>query len=110
MLKRRPPDPKLVERNKRLRAERMLRARAIASHSAEEWADLKARFAIDGKFLCVVCGDRRWHVDKDHIVPVYLGGSDGIDNLQPVCARCNAAKWPDSTHHAALRLTAEALL
>lgn len=36
---------------------------------------------------------------KDHIEPVYSGGSDAIDNLQPLCRTCNSAKGPDTTDY-----------
>ena len=34
---------------------------------------------------CVRCGKSEPEVKivKDHIVPIYQGGSDGLDNLQP---------------------------
>jgi len=37
------------------------------------------------------------NLEKDHVKPVYQGGSDAIENIQPSCARCNARKGPDST-------------
>jgi 5-methylcytosine-specific restriction protein A len=53
-------------------------------------------FERDG-FQCQGCGyqahdskDRKLHVD--HIVPVSMGGTNDIDNLQTLCDRCNAAK------------------
>lgn len=97
-------------RNAEKRAQRMDAARALGRHTREEWEALKARFSIDDLTLCVICGTLRPHVDKDHIVPVYQGGSDGIDNLQPACPWCNSSKGPDSTNWAAVRLTYEALL
>jgi uncharacterized protein YdaU (DUF1376 family) len=84
----------------RTRSERLAAARRIATHSKEEWLALVA-----------VCGSRcarcSKHTDeleggvlcKDHIVPVYQGGSDGIDNIQPMCRNCNSSKGPDATDH-----------
>lgn len=84
---------------RRRRADRLSAARQLGTHTAEEWAALVARFA--GR--CVRCGIRPHAVEKDHIKPLYQGGSDGIDNLQPLCARCNCAKGPETTNWAAYR-------
>lgn len=78
---------------------RMERARALGTHTKEQWEALKAEF----DYRCVQCERVGYHLDKDHIVPIYLGGSDGLDNLQPLCAWCNAAKGPDSTNWIAYR-------
>jgi len=54
---------------------------------------------------CVKCGfefsplSAHTRVQKDHIVPIYLGGSDGIENLQPLCIRCNTKKTRDTTDY-----------
>ncbi len=82
--------------NKELRAARMTSARAKGTHTKEEWHALR-EFC---EFKCVACG-ADGHQDRDHIIPVYQGGSDSIDNIQPLCARCNAAKGPDRTDHRA---------
>lgn len=85
--------------NAKLRSERMAAARAKGTHTKEEWADLVA--ACGNK--CVRCG-ADGNVVKDHVVPVYQGGSDGIDNLQPLCVRCNGAKGPEDVDHVPLNV------
>ena len=84
------------ESNAMKRSERLSLARAKATHSEEEWEELKTFFGH-----CVLCGKSAEEVKlvKDHIIPIYQGGSDGIDNLQPLCQSCNARKGPDSTDH-----------
>lgn len=42
---------------------------------------------------CAYCGcelKKGWHVD--HVVPVAVGGVDGIENLMPACPPCNNFK------------------
>lgn len=80
--------------NSQIRADRMDAARAKATHTAKEW---QAMLDATGR-QCVKCGGEG-PLEKDHIVPIYQGGTDGIDNLQPLCRACNAAKGPDSTDH-----------
>jgi len=74
------------------RAQRLAAARAIGTHTAEEWIALVN--ICGGK--CVAC-DSAAKVVKDHIKPIYQGGSDSIDNLQPLCSSCNSSKGPDAT-------------
>lgn len=76
------------------RADRMRLAREKGTHTAEEWEVLKATFNC-----CVRCGATDRPVQKDHIVPIYQGGSDGIENIQPSCAECNAGKGPENIDH-----------
>lgn len=69
------------------------RARKLSnggSHTAAEWELCKAHFG----HYCLMCGRREPVVKltKDHIVPIALGGSDGIENIQPLCQRCNSRK------------------
>jgi len=93
-----PPDPELYHANRRKRAARLAAARAIATHTPEQWAEVLAETAP----FCVRCSRTATHRDKDHVVPLYQGGSDGIDNLQPLCARCNAEKGPENVNWLAI--------
>ncbi len=83
------------------RAERMRAARKLGTHTKEEWIALKKEF--NGK--CVRClGESGLiNVERDHIIPVCLGGSDAIFNIQPFCARCNSSKSLDCTNWAEIR-------
>jgi 5-methylcytosine-specific restriction endonuclease McrA len=40
---------------------------------------------------CLKCGSTK-NIQIDHIVPVASGGENKIDNLQPLCKKCNSAK------------------
>lgn len=63
---------------------------AEGSHSDEEWQELKAFY----NFKCLCCGQQEPNVKltRDHVIPLTQGGSDSIDNVQPLCARCNSKK------------------
>lgn len=63
-------------------------ARERGKHTLQEWLAL-VRFCGS---RCVKCGATNRRITKDHIIPVALGGSDRIDNLQPLCWECNSAK------------------
>ncbi len=89
---------------------RQLRAAAYAqrkkvnggSHTKREWLDLLAQYDhCPGK----VCEGKRWEEipprankrfknvwTKDHIMPLKEGGSDNIENIQPLCYICNFTK------------------
>lgn len=57
------------------------------SYTLEEWQRLLKRF--DNK--CLKC-HQQIKLEKDHIVPISMGGSNNINNLQPLCRSCNARK------------------
>ncbi len=85
---------------KRIRAQRLQEARGRGTHSDGEWLAIVAHF--DSR--CVRCGCRPDpRPCKDHIVPIYQGGSDAAENLQPLCRECNTAKGPCSFNWAAYR-------
>jgi 5-methylcytosine-specific restriction endonuclease McrA len=72
--------------NRRKRRARLAAAKEVATHTRLEWEVLKEIF----QDRCVMCG--RKGTEKDHILPLYRGGSDGVENLQPLCASCNCSK------------------
>ena len=65
-------------------------ANAPGFHTVAEWEALKERC----NFTCVRCIRREPEIllSRDHIWPLSRGGSDNIDNLQPLCMSCNASK------------------
>jgi uncharacterized protein YdaU (DUF1376 family) len=80
--------------NRAKRSERLTAAREKGKHTDIEWVFL--RTACENK--CVRCR-MTGSLVKDHIKPIYQGGSDGIDNIQPLCVSCNSGKGPDNTDH-----------
>lgn len=73
------------------RSQRLAEARLKGTHTADQW---NALVNFCGK-TCVRCGATGGEIVKDHIQPIYQGGSDGIDNLQPLCRSCNSSKGPE---------------
>ncbi len=55
--------------------------------------------AVNGKYRCVKCG--KWftkeEIKVDHRIPKKLGGTDNLDNLQPMCRSCNRRKGGNAT-------------
>lgn len=47
-------------------------------------------FDRDG-YACKHCGTRKG-LTVDHIIPLFLGGSDEMENLQTLCGPCNSRK------------------
>jgi 5-methylcytosine-specific restriction endonuclease McrA len=47
---------------------------------------------------CVRCEGRSnlVNVERDHIIPTYQGGLDIPSNWQPLCAKCNSSKGPET--------------
>ncbi len=50
---------------------------------------LKEKFNKLGN-KCVICGSK--NITIDHIIPISKGGTNNIDNLQPLCKSCNSSK------------------
>jgi 5-methylcytosine-specific restriction endonuclease McrA len=63
---------------------------APGSHTIAEWQEVKARY----HYTCLCCGrvEPEIELTRDHVVSLDAGGSDSIDNIQPLCRSCNGAK------------------
>jgi len=75
----------LLTNNRRAR-----KLEAEGSHTDVEWQKLKAFY----NFKCLCCGKREPEIrlTRDHVVPLAQGGADSIDNIQPLCSKCNSKK------------------
>lgn len=75
-----------------IRTARLAAARRHGTHTDQQWLSILCEVGC----RCVWCGRRDVPLAKDHIRPLYLHGSDGADNLQPLCVRCNSIKAWDA--------------
>ena len=73
-----------IENNRR----RGLLYGAEGSHTFEEWLSLVKATG----YVCLRCLRSDVKLTQDHIVPLSKGGSDYIDNIQPLCGPCNSSK------------------
>jgi len=60
----------------------------IGKHTEEEWEEKKRQYS----YRCIYCGARDRKLCKDHVIPVFLGGANTIDNIVPACKSCNSQK------------------
>lgn len=58
------------------------------NYTPDEWLALCKKY--DSR--CLACGRADVKLTVDHVVPLSLGGSNDIANIQPLCNNCNAAK------------------
>ncbi|MDZ4341353.1 MAG: HNH endonuclease signature motif containing protein [Candidatus Binatia bacterium] len=78
----------LGRKNGAIRRSRLHSARQKGTHTKEQWLALLELI----KGICPRCLEAKSHFHKDHIVCLYHGGSDGIENIQPLCPQCNTSK------------------
>lgn len=66
---------------------------ADGDYTLKEWKELKEKF----NHKCPKCGKEEPEIELtvDHIVPLSKGGNNDIDNIQPLCRKCNAQKCDD---------------
>jgi hypothetical protein len=72
------------------RERKIRRKGAEGSHTDAEWEALKVKYA----YTCLRCGQQEPAITltRDHVKPLILGGTDYIENIQPLCHGCNSAK------------------
>ncbi len=60
------------------------------SHTWAEWDLLKKQYNC----TCPMCGKSELEIKltEDHIIPLSKGGSNNIENIQPLCGSCNSKK------------------
>lgn len=68
---------------------------AEGEHTEQEWDLLKDKY----NHICLCCRKQEPFLNQyynllteDHIVPLIRGGSNSIDNIQPLCHSCNSKK------------------
>lgn len=71
------------------------------THTRHEWHELKKKYAN----TCLDCGRAEPEITltEDHVTPLSKGGSDGIENIQPLCLQCNCRKNSKNTDFRELR-------
>lgn len=76
--------------NKRNLARIARKAGAKGSHTMAEWIKLKELYDN----TCPACkqAEPTIKLTEDHVVPLSRGGSDYIENIQPLCGSCNSRK------------------
>jgi 5-methylcytosine-specific restriction endonuclease McrA len=62
---------------------------AGGSFTAGEFKELCDRYGN----RCLACGRANVKLEADHVVPVKLGGTSDISNIQPLCTTCNRKKY-----------------
>lgn len=77
------------QKNKRNRVIKRLKTESL-SHTYGEWELLKKQY----NYTCPCCHKSELEIKltEDHIIPLEKGGSDLIENIQPLCLKCNMKK------------------
>jgi hypothetical protein len=89
--------PNIIKQNRRIYKLRRRRKNIKGFHTIAEWENLKKRY----NYMCLGCKRKEPEIKltRDHIVPVIEGGTDYIDNIQPLCHNCNSQKNTKNTNY-----------
>lgn len=71
------------------RKRRAAKHESCGNFTAVEFKELCERYGN----RCLSCGAADIALEADHVVPLTRGGSDDIDNIQPLCGACNRSKF-----------------
>lgn len=76
---------------KQIEHKRRLLIKDNGLHTYGEWELLKKQY----NYTCPCChkSEPDIKLTEDHIVPITRGGSNNIENIQPLCKSCNCKKY-----------------
>lgn len=86
--------------HKRLTYVHARRARRLENggrYTLAEWEALKDQY--NHTCLCCYKIEPTIRLTPDHVIPIARGGSNNIDNIQPLCLQCNKSKAVKSTDY-----------
>lgn len=84
---RRDNPDKANETSRRKRDRKRATQQLHGHHTDQQWQLLLCQYGN----CCAACGTTA-DLTRDHIVPLSKGGTDLIDNIQPLCRSCNTRK------------------
>lgn len=61
---------------------------SVGKVTDKEWLALLDKYG----HRCLCCGNKDVKLTRDHVVPLDMGGTNTIDNIQPLCQSCNSKK------------------